>query len=259
MYIAMRYLRGYISLLLCFVLVVVFLETETLAAVLRDPGIPDGEQIVWRAIKKNREPVFSISTWHVRDRDGRLVYEITTDSGERKQAKYIMDKSDLRLISAHVLRNDRRGRSEVNIEVKGDQQYLTYEFNHKNGKKKIEYGENSYNGMILIFSLRGFPFEKQEKIKLKSTPPFKPWRPLWTWKMWKSYVKLKEVEKVTVPAGTFECYKLEVAPSSRLVRQFAAKYYFWFMKEPPHCFVKYQDKDGDSVSELMEIRSVGRE
>ena len=91
----MRYLRGCISLLFCFVLVAVFLETETLASVLRDPGIPDGEQIVWRVTKKDGEPMFSISTWHVKDRDGRPVYEITTDSGERKQAKYIIDKSEI--------------------------------------------------------------------------------------------------------------------------------------------------------------------
>jgi hypothetical protein len=258
MYIAMRYLRGYISFLFCFLFMAVFLETGALASVLRDPGISDGEQIVWRVTKKDREPTFSMVIWHVKDRDGRPVYEVTTDSGELKQAKYIIDKSDLRLISAHVRRKNHRGRSEVNIEVKGDQQYLTYEFNDKDGEKEIEHGEKSYNGMTLIFSLRGFPFGKREKIKLRATPPFKPWYPRWTWKMWKSYAKVKEVEKVTVPAGTFECYKLEVAPSSRFVRQFTNKYHFWFTKEPPHWFVKYQDKDGDSVTELMEIKSVGK-
>ena len=255
----MRYLRVYIPVLFCFLLIAVLLESEAPASILSDPGVPDGEQIVWRVTKEGRKPRFSVVTWNVRDRDGRPVYEITADSGERKQANYIIDKSSLRLIALHVLRNDHRGRSDIAIEVNEGRQYLGYDFNGKRGGRDIEYYENSYNGMILPFSLRGFPFGKEKKIKLRITPPFKPGLPLWAWKMWKSYVKFRGVEKVTVPAGTFDCYKLEVAPSSRLIRQFTSKYYFWFTKGPPHCFVKYQDKGGDSVTELMEIRSVGRE
>ncbi len=254
----MRYLQVFI-VLFCFLLIAVLLESEASASVLSDPDVPDGEQIVWRVTREDREPRFSITTWHIQDKDGRQVYEITIDSGEIKQAKYIIGKSDLRLISAHVLRTNYRGKSEVTIEVKGERQHLIYSLNDKRGGKNIEQGENSYNGMILPFSLRGFPFGKEKKVKLKITPPFKPWMPIWAWKMWKSYVKLKGVEKVTVPAGTFDCYKLEVAASSMFIRPFTSKYYLWFTKEPPHQFVKYQDKDGDSVTELMEIRSVGRE
>ncbi|MFC1716240.1 hypothetical protein ACFL6S_21385 [Candidatus Poribacteria bacterium] len=252
-------MRRYIPVLFFFLLIAALLEPEAPASILSDPDVPDGEQIVWRASKEGTEPAFSTITWNVKSRDGRLVYEISTDSGERKQAKHIIGKSDLRLISARVLRDNYRGNSEATIEVKKGHQHLTYSLNDKRGEKKIEHRADSYNGMILPFSLRGFPFGKEKKVKLRLTPPFRPWMPLWAWKMWKSHVKVKRVEKVTVPAGTFDCYKLEVSASSTLIRQFTTKYYFWFTKKPPHQFVKYQDKDGDSVTELMEIRSVGRE
>ena len=75
------------------------------------------------------------------------------------------------------------------------------------------------------------------------------------WKMWKSYARFLGEEKVTVPAGTFDCYKLKIAASGGLIRRFTSRYYFWFAKEPPHHFVKYED--GKRVTELMEIRSMG--
>ena len=256
-----RYImKNYLLLLGCFLLITILLETEVSCSVLKDPGIPDGEQIVWRVTREKDDGIlFGTITWHIKDRDGKPVYEITEDGGERKQGKYVIDRSDLRLIWAHVIRETDEGKSEATIEVRGNRQYLVHNHGNKSKDKRIDHEPEGYNGMSLGFSLRGFPFESQTEVKLKLTPPFRPGIPFWAWKMWKSYIKLLGEEKVTVPAGTFDCYKLEVAASGGLIRRFTSEYYFWFTKEPPHRFVKYQDDDGKAVTELMEIRSTGRE
>lgn len=246
-------------MLLWSLLITILLNAKVQGFILSDPGVTDGEQIVWRVTKSDKEPALSTIMWRVKDRDGKPVYEITTDSGKRKQAKYIIDKSDLRLIWAHILRDTESGKSEVTIEVRDEHQYLVHDFRNKREDGKIRHYPDGYNGMILGFSLRGFPFGKQKAVELRTTPPFKPGIPLWAWRMWKSDVRFLGEEKVTVPAGTFDCYKLEVAPSDGLIRQFTSQYYFWFTKDPPHRFVKYQDRDGKSVTELIEIRYMSKE
>ncbi len=257
---ARHVMRDYLLLLSCSLLITILLETGASCSVLKDPGVPDGEQIVWRVTKEKDDGIsFATITWHIENRDGKPVYEVTEDAGERKQAKYIIDKSDLRLIWAHVVRETDDGKSEATIEVRGDRQYLVHNYDSKSKDKKIDHELDGYNGMSLGFCLRGFPFKSETEVRLKLTPPFRPGIPLWAWKMWKSYVKLLGEEKVTVPAGTFDCYKLEVAASGGLIRRFTSEYYFWFTKEPPHRFVRYQDDDGKAITELMEIRSTGEE
>jgi hypothetical protein len=224
------------------------------SSVLKDPGIADGEQIIWRGITPDGREILSTVTWHVKERDGKPIYEIITDSGEIKQGKYILEKSDLQLVWLHISEDMGEGISDVVIDVKGDKQYLTYNFKGKREERDTKHHADGYNGLILGFCLRGFPFGKQEEVKMRITPPFGPNMPGWAWKMWKAYAKVVGEEKVTVTAGTFDCYKLEIAASGGLIRLFTSEYYFWFAKESPHCFVKYQDKDGKSMTELIEIK-----
>jgi len=254
-----RHLRGSVLALLWLLISIVLVRAEEPASAITDPGVPDGEQIVWRVSRRDKEPEFTTITWRAKNRDSRPVYEITTVTAERKQAKYAVDRRDLRLIWCRVLRDTEDGKSEVVIEVKDGYQHLTHDFENNRKEKKIEHKSDGYNGSILLFSLRGFPFGKQSEVSLRLTPPFIPDMPLWIWRMWKSRARFLGEERVTVPAGTFDCYKLEVAASGGLIRRFTSEYYLWYAKEPPHHFVKYQDTDGKSVTELMEIGFVDME
>jgi hypothetical protein len=240
------------------VLIVIVLAIGVYGSVLSDPGIPDGEQIVWQVTKEGRKTTPSVITWKAGDINGKPIYEVTTDAGEKKQARYVIDRANMRLIEAQVSRNNKDGKSEVIIKAGDDCQYLVCTEGSKKPKnKKIDCSLDGYDGTALPFSLRGFPFETQKEVEMKITPPFKPGVPYWAWRMWKSYAKLLGTEEVTVPAGTFDCYKLKVGASGGLIKRFASNYYFWFTKEPPHQFVKYQDEDGKNVTELIEIRSSG--
>jgi hypothetical protein len=244
------------SVMLYILLASMMITTGAFCSVLDDPGVQDGEYSLWRKTSKEegKELEFAKVTWHKKEIDGKPVYEITEDWGEDKQASYILDRSDMRLIRGEVVRNTEDGRSEVTIKVEGERQYLVHKFKDDTDDKKIDYHTNSYNGVVLQYSLRGFPFETEKEVEIRITPPFSPRVPLWIWKMWKSYAKLVGEEKVTVPAGTFDCYKLETAASGGIIRRFTSEYYTWYTKEPPHYFVKYQDKDGKSITELAELK-----
>lgn len=241
-------------------LIILFIPIfSAISSVFIDPGIPNGEQVVWRwTNNEEKVQILSILTWNVKNRNGMPVYEINLNSGTRKEAQYVIDKSDLRLVYAKVSEDFEDGRYNLTIDVKNSCQYLVNDFKGKHKSKDIDYCEDGYNGIILPFSLRGYPFGKKSSVEMHITPPYKPNVPLWAWKMWKAYAKYLGEEKVTVPAGAFDCYKLELGASGGLIKRFTSEYYFWFENKPPYRFVKYQDKDGKNVTELMEIRSKGR-
>jgi hypothetical protein len=249
--------RKIILILLSLILIANILIPGVLGSVFKDPDVPNGEQIVWRWTTSENKQFLSIVTWHVSERNKKPVYEISLSSGERKTATYTINKSDLRLVYADVDEVFNEGKCKSIIEAKDGRQYLTYDYNNKHKEKVIDNHLDGYDGVILTFSLRGFPFGKAEKLEFYITPPFNPNIPSWSWKMWKTYAKFLGEEKVTVPAGTFDCYKLEMGASGGVIRRFTTEYYFWFSKEPPYRFVKYQDVEGKNITELMEIRSKG--
>ena len=248
-----------ISVLLLFLSIVILLETEAFGSIFADPNVPDGEQYIWRATKRDKEPIISTVTWRVSSGEGRPMYVITTDSGERKYGEYIIDKSDLRLIGVNATEKTKDGKFEIAIAVRNGRQYMVSEFKNKIKQKDIKHISDGYNGVVLPFYLRGFPFGEKKEVKLKMTAPLFPGKKLWVWKMWKSTVKFVCEETMTVPAGTFDCYKLEVSASNWAIKRVTSEYYFWYMKEPPHRFVKFRDKNGKNITELMEILCTGEE
>ena len=62
-------------------------------------------------------------------------------------------------------------------------------------------------------------------------------------------------ERIETPAGTFECYKVEMVPSLgvlNLVRPFLAKTSFWFTVADPHYWVRYEGPEsGPSTPDVV--------
>lgn len=66
------------------------------------------------------------------------------------------------------------------------------------------------------------------------------------------------MERITTPAGEFQCYKLEMVPRLgvlNLFRPFLPKTYFWFSAAAPHDWIRYQGPESgpgtpDVVMEL---------
>ncbi len=70
----------------------------------------------------------------------------------------------------------------------------------------------------------------------------------------KMYVQEIAREKIDVPAGVFDCYRLEMGVSG-FAGLFAGKfkYHYWHSVEEPHVLVKYEEPKG-RLDELVAIQ-----
>ena len=62
-------------------------------------------------------------------------------------------------------------------------------------------------------------------------------------KLYELKLEIRGKERVTTPAGEFECYKVELVPelgALNIVRSLVPKTYFWFTVAAPHLWVKYE-------------------
>ena len=63
-------------------------------------------------------------------------------------------------------------------------------------------------------------------------------------------------EEVTVPAGTYQCRKVELGAAGLIGKLFwRTHYYYYFTDDFPHHFVKYSDPDGVSIV-LLKYESI---
>jgi hypothetical protein len=108
----------------------------------------------------------------------------------------------------------------------------------RNIHKEIKLNGEYYDGHTLVYILQEFPFESNEKIKFilvmdgTQGPPVGPYG---------MEIQMVGRERIIVPAGNLECYKLEMTPAGLA----DYKYYYWFLINEPHTFIKYEGWQGD--------------
>ena len=96
--------------------------------------------------------------------------------------------------------------------------------------------------------------------------PFDRWQPFTTRLMtndgqvYRMKLELRGKERITTPAGAFECYKVQLVPELgvlNVLRSFAPKAYFWFTVSPPHFWVRYEGPEtGPSSPKIvMELKT----
>jgi hypothetical protein len=89
---------------------------------------------------------------------------------------------------------------------------------------------------ILPILLRGYNFNSKQpaKFHIFSTDG----------KLYKINTKIVNVEEITVPAGSFRCYKLELILDmgllNKIVGYFLPKTFMWFTVNTPHTWIKYE-------------------
>ena len=98
--------------------------------------------------------------------------------------------------------------------------------------------------VVLILDVRRIP--SKEDIQLLLGPDCAPWH---------MYIVVEDEEKITVPAGTFDTYRIKLEPdyksimgkwawTSSLVKRFVPDYYFWVDKQEPHHLIRFQGTFG---------------
>ncbi|MBM3249197.1 MAG: DUF3108 domain-containing protein [Candidatus Omnitrophica bacterium] len=115
-------------------------------------------------------------------------------------------------------------------------------------RKSIPFPEGKvFISEILSLILRGYNFETQEPCSFYIFS--------WDGKVFKMKARRIDKEIVHVPAGKFECYKIEIFPDFGIVNYLSnhifPKTYLWFTVKAPHYWVKYEGLESGLTSSYV--------
>lgn len=217
--------------------------------VFKNPGIPSHESFELNEFIDNTigyvNTKIDIS---LKERNGQKYYSIHVDEGNVFTNEIEVNYDDLTTISEK--RIDRRNNS---VEE--------YYMNHGNGvihfmnrEKGIDKDYNNtdrniYSRYAYFISFRGFPFETSKSVTF-FTYMFEYGDAL----TMKATLVAKQL--VTVKAGTFECYKLELSVGGWLSLFAPYKSYLYFTVDGTHQFIKYEEKSDNGGWDTDELTKI---
>ena len=114
-------------------------------------------------------------------------------------------------------------------------------------ERRIELPDDVYTLQHISAAFETFPFGEKKKVTFNLS--YLP-HPMVIWKMKLTFLK---EEDVTVPSGTFRCYKMGMETNEwwRFFALGTDNTYWWMKKDPPHILVKYTYPFADRLVELV--------
>lgn len=218
--------------------------------VFKNPGLPEKiKMTAWDYVNKKEGFVKADISATVREVSGKKYFYI--ESTEGKYFKNCMTLNYETLTPVEEQRFDlRAGKLIESIKITDN----TVHFFHagKNIDMNVNTNErNIYSRYSYFFSMCGFPFETAKEVHYLSYM-FE----------YGNALELRATNlgkvRIKVKAGTFDCYKLEVAVGGWQAPFAPDKYFLYFTVAQPHYFVKFDQKveDGKWLSnELMSYNS----
>jgi hypothetical protein len=221
----------------CAVMIFLCCRADDCAAGFRldDPGLAAGETIMYintsgSVAEQVEERV------ELQNRNGSQVYVITSKS-PKLTTTVTIDKKSMQALSVRMLRTCGDAVVESSTQVSGR-------------------AENTSDAVITIphftalkYLLRGYPFEKREKIKIDYYGNEN--------KTFIMSVAYKKKEKVALPDGKqVECYRLDVGIEG-FWGTLLPKLKLWYAVEPPHAVVKAHGPTGPPGSPDYELVMTG--
>ncbi len=207
--------------------------------------------------------------------DKHLIYRFRKSSNtEFTNFKSTMSETVDNGIKAYRIESEYDGGEKIIALIKAENlQPIVIELQNsrENSVSKIEYNNNVvtfdsparklyqkanlngeyYDNYTLQFVLRGFPFDSNEIIKFTSVLDGAENTPTGQWEM---EVRKIGTEKVQVPAGEFDCYKLEMGIGGFGISGTTAySFYLWYTIDEPRFLVKYEYALTGLLSELVKI------
>jgi len=230
----------------------------------------------------------------------KLVYKVGLETTEEKTESFVSPREEVTKVTQIITRFTKNGKPYYRFfraeQLAGGQiNYYTYIFtdfaplrfvvfekrmrstNGRVVKKEITYFDDpeytsppDLNHFFSIpMTVRGMKFEPDAMngLQIWFSSHLTPW---------KMNVIVEGKESVTVPAGTFECWKVRVEPDlkaifknwywiARMVKPWIPDFYYWFAAEAPYPLVKYQGVFGPvgvsppQVQELIEKGTASKE
>jgi hypothetical protein len=204
-------------------------------AVFKNPGLPNYEYFelneYFDPVVKYVNTKISVS---LKERDGLKYYYVYVNEGNKFSTEMEINYNDLTTISEKRV-------NLSNNEVEGS---FTYNKNQvhffdkaKNVNMNVKTDEQHfYSPFAYLISFSGFPFEKQKSVNIKSY--IYEYGDVLTMK-----VSNLGKQKISVKAGNFECYKLELTVGGWQSLFTSQQSFLYFTVESPHYFVQYEEKD----------------
>lgn len=226
----LRYLRGSLAvLLLCPALLT--------AQPLSDPGVPDGEVLVYQQTVDKKVSTLTVTTSH-KTWQGKEVYEI---AGTSPAADFLY-------------RIGRPGLEQLYSLSRVRQPDTTIERQTAILRNQVKAGENEIvllDFLSLEYLLRGYPLGKTKSLKVITGGQGMPGFTIHVNRLG------DEVQKVgdqSVP-----CYRLELSISG-IMAPFFPKSVFWYSLEAPHYLVRYEGASGGpgSAKRVLALTEVSR-
>jgi len=189
-------------------------------AVLKDPGIQDGEKITYRTT--TGDVVFtSVETTRIVERNGSSLYKISSKS-DSEELEIVIRRDGMRPSSVRSLSKGKDGTIDRRTEI-------VEEAGSEDGSVKI------LDMQSLRHMLRGFPFSRGGSITLKAFTT--------TQAAFTMQARLEGVDKLTTLAGEFRSYRIEVSAGG-MMGMIASKVHFWYSVDQPHFLVRYRGSAG---------------
>ena len=237
---------------LLFFLVFFFSVCPSLMAdtVLQNPGIPESAAIeLSDRIDQHAGYVTARVNISVHKEDEKKFYLVQVTEGDLFVNTIKLDYNQLTTISED--RYDKKTGQIVESFHNNGKGMIRFVNKEKGIDKQFENSnQNIYSRYAYFLSFRGFPFEVGKSVTFSSyVSEYGDALPM----------KLSCVakESVTVKAGTFECYKLELSVAGWQAFFASDKYYLYYAVESPHQFIKYEEKDSKSgewyANELIRV------
>lgn len=169
--------------------------------------------------------------------------ELAEDTGKKTVA--LVQARDWRPVLTQTF--DQTGQRVARIEYKDGSAH--FDMPSQKLDRSIKLDGDYYDNSTLYHFLRAFPFGTNKRINFNLVMDGRGGSMVGPIGI---YVQEIGRERIQVPAGAFDSFKLEMGVSGP-VGLFAGKYkyYFWYTASEQHYLVKYQDKAGSGVTELM--------
>ncbi len=226
-----------------------FISSARADTVLNNPGIPESESLeLSDRIDQHTGYVVAQVDISVQRENDKKTYFIKVAEGELFVNEIQLDYNHLTTISEN--RYDYKTGQLVESYL-NDGNGKVHFFNRENGIDKhfCDNDKNIYSRYAYFLSFGGFPFAVGKSVFFSSyVSEYGDALPM----------KLSCIAKefVTVQAGVFDCYKLELAVAGWQSFFSSDKYYLYYAVESPHRFIKYEEKDKNGkwyANELIKI------
>lgn len=122
----------------------------------------------------------------------------------------------------------------------------------KNTERSIKIDKNTYHKSSLTYLFRkALIYVKRKEISVNLIMEIKGWG----LQKVKMYAKTIGEENISTPLGLVQCFKIELGVAGLIGELFwRTKYYYYFLKESPHYFIKYSDPGKEEI-ELLDYKA----